>query len=188
MGRNLASEPADTFDAMERRVESAIAVRALTLQEWPLLRDVRLRALADAPDAFGRTFEEERGRPDAEWEAQLARSVRSDSTLTAVAERDGEAVGFVHAQVDADEPPTAELFGMWVAPAARRSGAGRALVDAIAAWARSRGAVRLVLNVTEGNTAAERLYERAGLRFTADDPVPLREGSPLRARRMERTL
>jgi len=45
-----------------------------------------------------------------------------------------------------------------------------------------------VLNVTQGNTAAERLYERAGLRFTDDAPVPLRDGSPLRARRMERAL
>jgi ribosomal protein S18 acetylase RimI-like enzyme len=163
-------------------------VRALELHEWPLLRDVRLRALADAPDAFGRTFEEERRRPDAQWEAQLAQSARSDSALTAVAERDGEAVGFVHAQVYPGEPRIAELFGMWVAPAARRTGAGRALVDAIAAWARSRGAARLVLNVTLGNLAAERLYERAGLRFTDDAPVPLREGSRLRARRMERAL
>jgi len=168
--------------------ESPVVVRALAQDEWPLLRDVRLRALADAPDAFGRTFEEERGRADAEWEAQLERSVRSDSTLTAVAERCGEAVGFVHAQIHPDEPRTAELYGMWVAPAARRTGAGRALVDAIAAWARSRGATRLVLNVTQGNTAAERLYARAGLRFTDDAPVPLREGSPLRARRMERAL
>ena len=173
---------------MERMVETAIVVRALALHEWPLLREIRLRALADAPDAFGRTFDEERVRPDAEWEAQLARSVRSDATLTAVAERAGRAVGFVHAQIHPGEPPTAELYGMWVAPAARRTGAGRALVDAIAAWARSRGATRLALNVTQGNAAAERLYERAGLRFTADDPIALREGSPLRARRMERTL
>jgi ribosomal protein S18 acetylase RimI-like enzyme len=173
---------------MKRELQSTAGVRALALHEWPLLRDLRLSALADAPDAFGRTFEEERQRPDAEWEAQLARSIRSDSTLTAVAERDGEAVGFVHAQLHPGEPPTAELYGMWVAPAARRTGAGRALVDAIAAWARSRGATRLVLNVTQGNTAAERLYERAGLRFTDDAPVPLREGSPLRARRMEAML
>ena len=173
---------------MKRAVESPVAVRALALDEWPLLRDIRLRALADAPDAFGRTFEEERERPDAEWAAQLARSVRSDSTLTAVAERDGEGVGFVHAEIHPGEPRTAELYGMWVAPAARRTGAGLALVDAIAAWAKSLGAVRLVLNVTHGNTAAERLYERAGLRFTDDAPIPLREGSALRARRMERVL
>ena len=173
---------------MARAAESPVVVRALTQGEWRLLRDIRLRALADAPDAFGRTFEEERGRPDAAWKAQLARSVRSDATLTAVAERDGEPVGFVHAEVHPGEPRTAELYGMWVAPAARRAGAGRALVDAIAAWARSRGATRLVLNVTQGNTAAEQLYERAGLRFTDDAPVPLREGSPLCARRMEREL
>ena len=165
----------------------SIAVRALAAHEWPILRDLRLRSLADAPDAFVRTYAEESPRPDAAWAAQLERSVRSDATLTAIAERGDEPVGLVHAQLDADGPGTARLYAMWVAPPARRSGAGRALVDAIAAWARSRGAARLVLDVTEGNTAAERLYESAGLRFTGATG-PVREGSALRARTMERVL
>jgi GNAT superfamily N-acetyltransferase len=168
-------------------MRGSVSVRALAAHEWPLLRELRLAALADAPDAFGRTYEQERPLPDTFWERQLAATVASPSAISAVADRDGCAVGIVYAALPPDEPGTARLYSMWVAPAARGAGAGDALVAAIVAWARSRGAKRLVLDVTQGNAAAERLYERSGLRYTGAT-VPLRESSPLRARTMEITL
>jgi GNAT superfamily N-acetyltransferase len=51
---------------------------------------------------------------------------------------------------------------MWVAPAARRSGAGRELVDAVAEWGRTWGARRVVLWVVAGNEPAMRFYDRIG--------------------------
>jgi len=36
-----------------------IAVRVLDESEWPLYRDVRLRALAESPDAFTATLADE---------------------------------------------------------------------------------------------------------------------------------
>lgn len=51
-----------------------------------------------------------------------------------------------------------------VAPAARRHGVGRALMEAAQRWARARGAEELVLTVWAGNTEAERFYARLGYR------------------------
>jgi len=51
--------------------------------EWRIYRDLRLRALADSPDAFGSTFERERDRPDAEWADRLARAHRSGASRCA---------------------------------------------------------------------------------------------------------
>ena len=42
-------------------------IRRIGADEWGELRDLRLRALQDAPDAFGSTYEEESIRTDAEW-------------------------------------------------------------------------------------------------------------------------
>ena len=57
---------------------------------------------------------------------------------------------------------------MYVRPAARGSGAARALLDACIAFAEAREGVRqLTLTVTEGNLPALRLYRAAGFDFVA---------------------
>src|SRR6266404_4343892 len=44
-----------------------IEVRRVEADEWEALRDTRLRALADAPDAFGTTYTEALARPEQWW-------------------------------------------------------------------------------------------------------------------------
>ena len=70
--------------------------------------------------------------------------------------------------IDDEDPSLAHLYAMWVAPEARRSGAGAALVDAVVAWAAAHGALRVRTEVTVGNDGAARLYERTGFRATGE--------------------
>jgi hypothetical protein len=49
-----------------------IRYEQLKSHEVSRLRSVRLRALRDAPDAFGTTFAEARARTEDDWEKQLA--------------------------------------------------------------------------------------------------------------------
>lgn len=120
------------------------------------LRSLRLRALADAPDAFGSTLEEAAERPMADWTAQL----RDLATFAAVC--DGADTGIVRGGPDHDRPDTAWLLSMWVAPEARRRGVGSALIDAVVVWARAQGFSRLALEVGDLNHAAIALYGREG--------------------------
>jgi ribosomal protein S18 acetylase RimI-like enzyme len=64
----------------------------------------------------------------------------------------------------------AYLEELYVAPARRRQGLGRALLEAAMEETRSRGADHIDLGTSEGDTAARGLYESAG--FTN------REGKP----------
>lgn len=76
---------------------------------------------------------------------------------------------------------------MWVDPEHRGAGHGSAMLRAIINWARESGARRLILQVTCGNEAAERLYEGAG--FTeVGTPGALRPGSDLLSRTMQLEL
>jgi GNAT superfamily N-acetyltransferase len=59
-----------------------------------------------------------------------------------------------------------DLVGMFVDPAARGQRLGAAVVDAVAAWARRRGALRLPLWVTTTNEPALRLYRRSAFHST----------------------
>jgi GNAT superfamily N-acetyltransferase len=129
------------------RIDDAMRVRA-----------VRLRALADAPDAFSTTLEQDRARPDEDWRARLS----TDRTATFLATTaDGDVGMAVGAPYDGS-PGAAGLFGMWVDPRARGGGVGGALVDAVLAWARSRGYRRILLDVGDENAAAIALYARRG--------------------------
>ena len=54
------------------------------------------------------------------------------------------------------------LNDLFVEPVQRRSGVGRALLEAVHAFARSRGAVRVSLETAVDNHTAQRLYEALG--------------------------
>ncbi|HMO58871.1 MAG TPA: GNAT family N-acetyltransferase [Roseiflexaceae bacterium] len=60
--------------------------------------------------------------------------------------------------------PTCYLQDLFTAPAARGQGVGRALIEAVAAAARTAGAARLYWLTHESNTTAMRLYDRVAVR------------------------
>ena len=131
-------------------------LKQLTTEEAPRFRSIRLRALLDAPDAFGSTFEETAARPAESWSKQLL------ELPTFVAINDGLDVGVVRCARDETRVDTASLLSMWVAPEVRRRGVGGVLVDAVIEWARSNGVTRLLLDVADNNAPAIKLYKRKG--------------------------
>jgi ribosomal protein S18 acetylase RimI-like enzyme len=143
-----------------------VTVRRLRADEVALLKTLRLRALAGAPDAFAHTHAEISAKPESYW-LELARSVTEPGRHAMfVAEENGVPVGMAFGLVDAEQSTRAHLGGMWVDPEARGRGVGQALSDAVIAWARGRGLVDIVLSVTEGNKTALALYERQGFALT----------------------
>lgn len=141
-----------------------VTVRRVRPEEWPALRDIRLRALRDAPFAFGSTYEDEAAFLAETWRQRAAgvEGVRA----TFVAEGSGGWLGIATGLGNDPAPGTAMLAGMFVVPQARRLGVATALVEAVVDWARSHGARRLELDVTGTNAAAIRLYQRAGFTDT----------------------
>ena len=139
------------------------AVRRLRAHEAELLRDVRLRALRDAPMAFGSTLAREEGYAPEKWERWAAESATGERQAIFIA---NPAAGMASGVIDAEDAGLAHLYAMWVARDARGTGAGRTLLDAVVAWATERGAERLITSVTEGNAAAAALYDGAGFRDT----------------------
>jgi GNAT superfamily N-acetyltransferase len=155
--------------------------------EWPLWRSLRLRALADSPDAFGSTLAEEQDRSQDVWAARLQAATQSGKDCPLVAELGGQAIGLIWAKCDGAEPPVVHLYQVWVAPEGRAHGAGGMLLSAAIAWARSLGAAAVELGVTCGDTPAYRLYLRAGL-VAVGAPAQRRPDSPLMEQAMRLPL
>jgi GNAT superfamily N-acetyltransferase len=131
-------------------------IQRLSIDEARRLRHIRLRALADTPDAFGSTYAEVAAHPLAEWSKQL------QEIATFVAVHDGKDLGLVRCARDEHHHDTAWLISMWVTPEARGQGVGNALIDAVIECARSSGASRLLLDVGDHNQQAIALYARKG--------------------------
>lgn len=163
-------------------------IHTLHPADWPVYRTLRLRALADAPEAFGSTFAEESQRTDDAWAARLAAPALGahQQGWPFAAELDGAPVGLAWVKLDAQDAATASLYQVWVAPEARGRGVGAALLEAAIAWTRARRANALHLHVTAGDGAAARLYRRLGF-VDAGVPVP-RPGTALSEQAMVLTL
>ncbi|MFF3541920.1 GNAT family N-acetyltransferase [Streptomyces platensis] len=100
---------------------------------------------------------------------------RAPEVSDLVAEREGEVVGWVcvgpsrdpdiapgAGELAAPRPSAGELLALYVTPALIGTGIGRALLSAGTARARAHGFHTLYLWVIQGNTRAQRFYERAG--------------------------
>lgn len=80
-----------------------------------------------------------------------------------VADNDGDVVGFVHALPHAStwsQGGYCYLEDLFVDEAARGTGAGRALIEAVYAEADERGLTRVYWHTEESNRTARQLYDR----------------------------
>ena len=162
-------------------------VRRLGAHEWRAYRDLRLRALGDAPDAFGTTLDVAQRHSDAHWAERVSSGAASAWDHALVAEDGERLAGMVWATIDPSAPETAHVIQMWVAPETRGLGCGAMLLDEVVRWARDAGARNVLLRVTCGDTAAGRLYARAGF-APVGEPEPIRPGSALLAQPMRLEL
>jgi GNAT superfamily N-acetyltransferase len=144
-----------------------VVVREVIPDDWEALRDVRLAALREAPQAFGSTYAREAAFTEERWRGRISdRSV----TYFAYLPENPEPAGLAGVYVEDD---VADVVSMWVRPAARGRGAGEALIEATAGWAEARGHAWLLLWVTESNAPARKLYDRCGFALTGErQPLP----------------
>src|SRR5262249_43363952 len=138
---------------MMRRMET----RRVGVEDWQLVRAVRLRALADAPNAFGSSYDREAAFSDDAWIDRVGETANA----TFVCEHDGDACGIVTLVREGDN---GLLVGMWVAPECRGDGAGDSLIAALLAWTEAHAISSVRLSVVETNERAQRLYARHGFR------------------------
>jgi ribosomal protein S18 acetylase RimI-like enzyme len=149
-----------------------ITIEPITAANVQLFKDVRLRALADTPSAFGSTYAREAAFPDSEW---LARALKwnGERGVGYLAMDGPTGCGIAGSFLHENDPAKAQLISMWTAPTHRQQGVGRLLVNEILNWARSRHVRELLLMVTSINEPAMAFYDRLGFARTGrTEPYP----------------
>ncbi|MFF0579595.1 GNAT family N-acetyltransferase [Streptosporangium saharense] len=150
-----------------------VELRVLGSDDWPLWRELRLAALAEAPAAFGSKLADWQGEGDREdrWRGRL----EIPGSYNVVALLDGEPVGMASG-LPMGGGDAVELISMWVSPRARGRGVGDGLILEIERWALRQGAEVLRLCVMPDNDAAAALYGRHGFRDTGEPGDLLEDG------------
>jgi len=149
-----------------------LSVDKITPDKIALFKSVRLRALQDAPWAFGSTYQHEVNFTDDDWRARIERcnGVNGAGFMA----MDGDVpCGIAACLIDQASDSRGELVSIWTAPTHRHRGIGALLVTSAIDWGRSRKLRVLRLMVTETNASAIRLYERLGFAMTGrTEPYP----------------
>jgi RimJ/RimL family protein N-acetyltransferase len=140
---------------------SSITIRSLDVAEWPQLRDLRLRALEDAPGAFSATYDEAVQRSDSDWRAMI-----SDPTRHVFGLFDVETmIGITGVLTSRDDPSwqTALLVMSYIVRDYRGRGLSRLLYEARLAWARAQPTLtRIVVSHRQSNEASRRANQHHG--------------------------
>jgi GNAT superfamily N-acetyltransferase len=133
----------------------AFRIRGGEPADWLVYREIRLRMLAETPDAYGSSYAFEVDLPESRWRERVTHPL-----LFLAVDHNEEVVGTATGLVGPSG--TTEVVAMYVAPEVRGQGCAGQLLDAVAAAARESGAHRLALRVTAGNGPATRCYTRYG--------------------------
>lgn len=144
-----------------------IAIRLLGAADVEVYRALRLRSLAEHPEAYGASFSEESARGFEEDRARLAAKEGRDDDLVLAAFDGSRAVGLVGVVRQAPHRSKlrhkAMLWGVYVAPEARGRGVGRLLIEAALREISRAADIELVqLGVGAQNQAARALYLATG--------------------------
>jgi len=152
------------------------AMRLLTAADADAYRRLRLRALSEHPEFFGRAIEEAETLAEITEQLGTRHDGRESFILGAFA--DG-LVGIASCSRDRGmkHRHKAMIWGMYVAPEARGRGIGRRLLlEAIARAAAWPGLEQLVLGVATHNETARALYRSCGFAVFGVEPHALKLG------------
>jgi RimJ/RimL family protein N-acetyltransferase len=176
---------------MSASVPGDYVIRSIRADEWPAVKELRLRALRDplAHLAYLETYDDAAARPDSFWQERAAKSAEGASgARQIIAEGPGELwLGTLTVLVEEAgttdwagspvERRQGHVVGVFVRREWRGSGLTKALFDAGLEWAWASGLERVRLIVHPDNGRAQAAYRKAGF-APSGRTVPLVGGGP----------
>ena len=142
---------------MNQFERSKIDVTLLTPEDWSRLRDIRLRALIENPEAFGPTYDEENNLNEQGWRNRFKKEYY---LIGSISNKD---VGTLYIEVlKVVHGATCWIGGCWTDPEYRGFGVMKSLFEFIDIHSKEKGWQRQGLGVWVHNEKAIKAYEAIG--------------------------
>ena len=147
-------------------ISEGYCLRRLRTRDAAEFQQLRLAAIAEAPEAFGTSLEEERAKNVRTYQRDLARRGKNHHDFILGAYHpslDGALIGVVGFFHKKKKTRHKGLFwGMYVVPEHRRVGLGRALIAEAMSECRAISELEMLqISVVTSNPGAQALYEAA---------------------------
>jgi RimJ/RimL family protein N-acetyltransferase len=137
-------------------------IRRIQIGESDLFRQIRLRALEEAPYAFSSTYASTLQRSEESWHGQADSTAQGSDRATFIAFSDDEPIGIAALYRLEDQAEVGALLQVWVTPEHRGTGVAWELMDAIFEWAGENNFCTILSRVRDGNTRAYQFYIKYG--------------------------
>ena len=174
---------------MSASVPGDYVIRSIRADEWPAVKELRLRALRDplAHLAYLETYDDAAARPDSFWRERAAKAAEGETEAQQIVAQGPGGLWLGTLTVLLEEPGTTDwagfpverrqghVVGVFVRPEWRGSGLTKALFAVGLEWAWANGAERVRLIVHPDNGRAQGAYRNAGF-VASGRTVPLAGG------------
>jgi ribosomal protein S18 acetylase RimI-like enzyme len=151
----------------------SVEIVGLTPDRWETYRVIRLRGLVEDPQAFARSYEEEKAFPQERW------LERASNPYSFLAIEDGIVLGTIGAFVEGEaDNKIAHIVGVFVIKKARGKGIGSRLLEAVLDKIKQDSSIQTVkLSVNEEQISAVKLYEKFGFQIIGEESQKMGDGN-----------
>ena len=147
-----------------------IEVRKIKVNEFDLYKSLRIRALTEAPHAFGGTLDEAESKSIDWYRGEVKMWSESENSTIFIALKKDFAIGLCGAFFE-NKTGRAFICSMWVDPEFRKYRIGNNIVEKASSWLRERGGNQVHAWVAQNNMPAISFYKSLGFVATNEKEI-----------------
>ncbi|MDQ5922697.1 MAG: hypothetical protein QG644_405 [Patescibacteria group bacterium] len=136
----------------------SVSVNVATPADLEDYKNIRLEALREYPEAFGRKLENEINKTEKEWEEELS----NQAEPVFLAKESKKTIGMASTFESPNEKDTWTIISLYVSNKFQGKDVGKNILRAVEEEIRKRGAKKAILYVDDKNTANQGFYARQG--------------------------
>jgi len=139
-------------------------IRRVNESDYDQVRELRIAALRDSPNSFADTLEDTQAKPTQNW-IELTQSLCNEHIMF-ILDTEGVSVGSVYGLADSHDEKVGRVAGMWVSCRYRKRGFGKALLQQLLSWAKTRRFIEMRLWAPSNDSKINEFYESSGFALT----------------------